>query len=332
MQQMYCSRNSHARRHAGVASPKISPVSFMVRRTAYLTNMCNNTTNITDTSCRVKTLQGLAYIPLFLVGFLVNAAALRAFLAKRDSWTDTHIYMFNLAIADSTLILFLPFRIYDAFFCMPKSLLCTFLMYTHYINMYASILTTIAISVHRYLSIRFPLQARSWKQKKETAFAVCLFFWGLLVTICAIYRKENYPEKLWTCYERCKDQPLNLQFVVIMIFLGFLTPLLIVVFCSSQIICILSKVDDKSEEKKSTIGIVTANMIVFIVCYTPIHVAFLVNHFHPPPPNWHSENTPAHVYLLVSEWIASTNCCFDSISYYFLLIRFYSQVTGSANN
>ncbi|XP_039999674.1 G-protein coupled receptor 35 [Xiphias gladius] len=292
----------------------------MQRNTAHLINLSINTTSA---GCKVDILQGLAYSPLFLLGFLVNAAAFCAFIAKRDSWTDTHIYVFNLVIADSALILFLPFRIYDAFFCLPKTTFCTFLMYVHFINMYASILTSTAISVQRYLTIRFPLRARLWKKKKEAAFVVCLVLWVLLVTICSVFRKENYPEKLWTCYERCKDRPLQLQFIVILIFPGFLAPLVIVVFCSSQIICILSKMDDKSEEKKSIVGIVTANMIVFIVCYTPIHVGFIVNYFYSPPPNWQLIYIPAHVYLLVSEWFAATNCCFDSISYYFLLKRFF---------
>ncbi|KAF1383988.1 hypothetical protein PFLUV_G00137550 [Perca fluviatilis] len=285
--------------------------------------MCNSTTNSTTNNCKEDILQGLAYSAVFLLGFLVNAAALRAFIAKRDPWTDTHIYMLNLVIADTVLILFIPLRIYDAFYCLHPNEFCTFLIFLHYINMYVSIMITTAISVHRYLVIRFPLQARSWRKKKETACAVCLVFWGLLVTICAIFRENNDPKKLWKCYERCKDNQLDPKLIVILVSLGFLAPLLIIVFCSSHIICILLKVGDKSEEKKSTIGIVTANMIVFIVCYTPIHIAFIVNYFEKVPENWQSKYLPAHVYLLVAEWIASTNCCFDSIGYYFLLKQFY---------
>lgn len=284
--------------------------------------MCNNTTDILPFACEAKALQGWAYCPVFLLGFGVNAAALRAFIAKRKSWTDTHVYMFNLAIADFALILFLPFRIYDSFFCLPKNHLCTFLIHIHYMNMYASILTTAAISVHRYLAVMFPLRVRSWRKKKEVACVVCLVFWALLITISTVFKEENYPAKLWTCYERCKDHQLRLEFILILQLLGFLTPLLIVVFCSTQIICILSKAEVKTEETKSIIGIVSANMAVFVVCYTPFHIGFLVNHF--PPKDWQSVYLPAHVYLLVSEWIASTNCCFDSISYYFLLRSFYS--------
>uniref|UniRef100_A0A3B5LSL3 G-protein coupled receptors family 1 profile domain-containing protein n=1 Tax=Xiphophorus couchianus TaxID=32473 RepID=A0A3B5LSL3_9TELE len=236
-----------------------------------------------------STTQGLGYSLVFLLGLVVNGAALWAFVAKRVSWTDTHIYMLNLALADFILVLFLPFRIYDAFFCMPKTLLCTVLIFIHYINMYASILTTTAISVHRYLTIKFPLQARSWKRRKEAAVAVCLLIWVVLVSIVAVFHKDNLPEKLWTCYERCK----NIRIV-------------------------------GSSGKKTTAGIVKANMIVFLVCYTPFHIAFIVNFFSRVPSNWRATYLPAHVFLQVSNWIASTNCCFDSISYYFLLKNFYT--------
>ncbi|XP_053294526.1 G-protein coupled receptor 35 isoform X2 [Pleuronectes platessa] len=280
--------------------------------------------NSTSTSCHVEHLQGLAYTPLFLLGFLINAAALRAFIAKRASWTDTHIYMFNLAIADSALVLFLPFRIFDAYFCLRKNHLCTVLIFVHFINMYASIMTTTAISVHRYLAVRFPLKTRLWRRKKEVAVAVCLCLWGLLVTVSLIFREENSPDRLWTCYERRKDRPLDIQFIWIMVVLGYLTPLVIIVFCSSHIISALSKSDDKSEEKRSIVGLVSANMIVFVVCYTPIHIGFLVNYYSIQPPNWREVHSPQHMYLLVCEWIAATNCCFDSVSYYFLLKHFYS--------
>ena len=237
--------------------------------------------------------------------------------------------MFNLNMADFALILFLPFRIYDAIFCLPKTFFCTFLMFTHFINMYASILTSTAICVHRFLAIRFPLQTKSWRKKKTTAFAVCLFIWGLLLTVCAVFRNENYPKNLWTCFERCKNNPLRREFFLIITFLGYLIPLLIIVICSSQIISILLKMNDRSEETKSTIGIVTANMVVFIVCYTPINVAFLVSYNQLVPPDWQSlKHSPAHKYFLISEWIASTNCCFDSISYYFVLKKFYSKTVN----
>lgn len=277
-----------------------------------------NNCNLSD-SCDVKILQGCAYCPVFFLGFVLNATALRAFVAKWGSWTDTHIYMFNLAIANFTLIFFLPFRIFDSFFCLPKSQLCTVLIHVHYINMYGSILTTTAISVQRYLAIIFPLQVSSWRRKKATASVVCLVMWTLLLTISTVFNKENQPGNLRTCYERCKNIRLKIEFLLTMQLLGFAIPLLIIIFCSTWIIYTLSMAKDKSEEKRSTMGIVMANMVVFIICYTPFHIVFLVNNLPTKPPDCCSDYLPIHIYLLVSEWIASTNCCFDSIGYYFLL-------------
>ncbi|CAN9503392.1 unnamed protein product [Ophioblennius macclurei] len=281
--------------------------------------MDNNTTN--SSSCNITYFKGSAYSVVFLLGLLVNAAALWAFIAKRKSWTDTHIYMLNLAIADSFLVIFLPFRIYEAFYCMPKTPFCTFLINIHFLNMYASIGTTTAISVQRYLAVRFPMQARLWKRKKEVAFAVCVVLWVVLLTLCFVFWGENHPDKLWTCFDRCKDGRLSEKFIALLVGLGYCAPLLAVVFCSSRIVCILQK---RGKALKGISGIVTANMIVFIICYTPIHVAFLVNYFNVLPENWKTAYVPAHHFLGVAEWIASTNCCFDSISYYLLLKRFYS--------
>ncbi|KAM4556475.1 G-protein coupled receptor 35-like isoform 1-T2 [Fundulus diaphanus] len=286
------------------------------------TNATNSTTG-DDARCPQSTLEGFGYSLVFVLGLLICGAALWAFVAKRASWTDSHIYMLNLALADFALVLFLPFRVYDAFFCLPKTFLCTFLIFIHFINMYASILTMTAISIHRYLIIRFPLQARSWRRRKEAAVAVCLLIWLFLISVVVVFQKDNYPEKLWTCYERCKNRRLRQHFTVLLC-LGYLTLLLVIVFCSSRIICILLKDQNQSGERKSIVGIIKANMIVFLVCYTPYHVAIALSLFFTLPPNWMSVYLPSHAFLQASEWIASTNCCFDSISYYFLLKRFYT--------
>lgn len=286
-------------------------------------NISTDATNVTIAFCSQSTIGGLAYSLVFFIGLLINGAALWAFIANRASWTDTHIYMLNLVLADLMLVLCLPFRIYDAFFCLPITFLCTFLIFTHFINMYVSILTSTAISIYRYLCIRFPLHARSLRRKKEAAVAICLLIWAALILIIVVFHKDNYPEKLWTCYERCKNNRLRPQLTWLMS-LGYLALLLIVVFCSSRIICILKEEQNMSNERKRTVGIVKANLIVFLVCYTPIHIAHLFSYFYKVPANWRTTYLPSHEYLLVSEWIASTNCCLDSISFYFLLKRYYT--------
>uniref|UniRef100_A0A4W5PB88 G-protein coupled receptors family 1 profile domain-containing protein n=1 Tax=Hucho hucho TaxID=62062 RepID=A0A4W5PB88_9TELE len=272
----------------------------------------------------IDILQGGSYLSVFLVGLLLNMASLRVFFVKRASWTDTHIYMLNLAAADCALILFLPFRVYNAFQCLGITHFCTFLISTHYINMYASIFTVTAISVHRYLAVKFPFQTRAWRSKK-VAVGVCGAIWVTAVTICGVFSDANHPQKLLTCYQRRKDIPLPVGFLAVLEVLGYLLPLLIIVFCSTQTVMVLLKEKVQEEttvEKRNIIGIITANLIVFVVCYTPIHLGYLLKYL-AITNHWKTLNWDA--FWLVCEWIATTNCLLDSISYYFLLKQFYSE-------
>ncbi|XP_064787904.1 G-protein coupled receptor 55-like [Oncorhynchus masou masou] len=290
--------------------------------------MCNN-----NNTCEVEILQAVGYLPVFLVGLLLNMAVLRVFLAKRAMWTETHVYMLNLAIANCSLVFFLPFRIYNAFHRLDRTNFCTFLISTHYINMYASILTVTAISIHRYLAVKYPFHTRTWRSKKVAA-VVCGTIWVTVVTICVVFRNDNHPRKLITCYEVSQESTLSVEFLVVLEVLGYLLPVLILVFCSTQTIRVLMKEKDEDEdtmvEKRNIIGIVTANLIVFVVCYTPIHLGFLLR-FLFKRNKWESLKL-VRDFWLVCEWIATTNCFLDSISYYFLLKQFYFENSRSAVN
>ncbi|XP_031666351.1 G-protein coupled receptor 35-like [Oncorhynchus kisutch] len=290
--------------------------------------MCNN-----NNTCEVEILQAVGYLPVFLVGLLLNMAVLRVFLAKRAMWTDTHVYMLNLAAANCSLVFFLPFRIYNAFHRLDRTHFCTFLISTHYINMYASILTVTAISIHRYLAVKYPFHTRTWRSKKVAA-VVCGTIWVTVVTICAVFRKDKDPRKLITCYEVSQESTLSVEFLVVLEVLGYLLPVLILVFCSTQTIRVLMKEKDEDEgttvEKRNIIGIVTANLIVFVVCYTPIHLGFLLR-FLFKKIKWESLKLVCDFWL-VCEWIATTNCFLDSISYYFMLKQFYFENSRSAVN
>ncbi|KAJ8011665.1 hypothetical protein DPEC_G00060610 [Dallia pectoralis] len=276
--------------------------------------------------------QGGAYLVVFVVGLLLNIAALRAIITKRAEWTGTHIYMLNLSVADCALVLFLPFRIYDAFSRLEKSIFCTLLISTHYVNMYTSIFTVTAISIHRYLAVKFPFRSSKLMSKK-VAVVVCVIIWISVLVLSIMFCINNEPDQLRSCFERSTQMPVGL--VVVLLVLGYTVPLVGILFCSIQTIMVLRK--EKNEEdttllKKNIVGIITANLIVFVICFTPIHIGFLLRHLFPNPAGCTWLAKFVHDFWLVSEWIATTNCFLDSISYYFLLKKFYSKINRSAND
>ena len=276
------------------------------------------------------TFQQLAYIPVFLLGLLLNTPVLCVLFVRRRDWTDTHIYMLNLALANFALVLFLPVRVYNAYWPLEPSHFCTGMISIHYTNMYSSILIVTCVSVHRYLSVRFPFWVREQRTRKRIATLVCTLVWVTVVTICLGFRSENYPDKLCTCYTR-RDAPLSLEFILVLETVGYLVPLVTMTFCSIQTACLLQRKErtgESSEQKKAFVRIVTANLIVFIVCYTPFHVSLgLIEYHKVDKTGWSSVDDLIHNFRDVTEWIATTNCCLDSFGYYFLLRKCLKDVS-----
>ncbi|XP_036412222.1 G-protein coupled receptor 55 [Colossoma macropomum] len=275
--------------------------------------------------------QQVGYTPVFAVGLPLNISALWFFFRIRH-WTSTHIYMFNLMLADFLLILFLPFRIFDTFCPMRPSEFCTFLICVHYSNMYVSIFTIAVISAHRFIAIKFPLLTKALEaRKKAIAKIVCVLIWMMVMSICTSFLDNLRKDKLRKCYVHRADRQLQLSFLLVLEIVGYLLPIAIITICSTQAICTILKSTEADGslqqfekkdvlERKRIVAIITANMIVFIVCFTPIHISYLVSYLSPHEPG---KVKFSSVFYEVSEWIATTNCCLDSVGYYLLLKKVF---------
>lgn len=279
---------------------------------------CSAKLNHTDVALNM--FDRVGYTLVFSGGLILNITVLFIF-SRIKHWNDTHIYMLNLLIADFLAIIFLPFRILDSFCTLDKTKLCTILVCIHYSNMYCSIFTITAISVHRFLAVRFPFLGRAHKAKRQKiAVSVCILIWTTITIICAIFHPDLNPEYLFSCYNRKMEDKLNLNFFLILEIVGYLVPLAIIILCSTQTIHNLVKSIKNVEKiegmkRKSIAAVISANMFTFIVCFTPIHIGFLLEYL--------SKDRDDNTFRFsdVAQWIATTNCCLDSIGYYFLLKR-----------
>ncbi|KAG9278105.1 G-protein coupled receptor 55-like [Astyanax mexicanus] len=284
-----------------------------------------------DSHADLRLFQRVAYMLVFTVGLPLNISALW-FFSRIQHWTDTHVYMANLMLADVLLILFLPFRIFQTFCPIDPSALCTFLICVHYSNMYVSIFTIMVISAHRLAVIRFPLLARALQTRRKTmARVVCLFIWVFVIAICAGFSSNMFPKKLRECYERKHEHLLDFPFLLVLEIVGYLLPVAIVTTCSGQAICLLNKSTENQLqhaerkhvlERKRVVAIITANLIIFLVCFSPIHLAHLLKYLKSGKSVLFTD-----AFYEVSEWIATTNCCLDAVGYYFLLKKVFKGKT-----
>ncbi|XP_067309412.1 G-protein coupled receptor 55 [Pseudorasbora parva] len=288
---------------------------------------CSSAVNHTEAALRL--FERVAYIPIFTVGFSFNITALCLF-CRIKRWTDMHIYMFNLLAADFLAIIFLPFRILEAFCPITPSILCSFLLCTQFSNMYCSMFTITAISIHRFIAVRFPFLTKALVYKSRMiASTICIIIWVMVAVICAYNHEDLLPEHLKHCYDRKLMDKLRTTFLLLLEILGYIIPIVIVIFCSTQTIYILARslryVEGRDRvERKNIAAVITANMLTFIVCFTPVHIGLLLQFL-----SDESGTNFVHVFLDVAEWIAITNCCLDSIGYYFLLKRVHKRDQSS---
>lgn len=286
--------------------------------------MSNCTLNIT---AGVQNFQLAALIPTFILGVPGNIYVLVTFCRlPRTDWTYMNIYITNMAIADCVVLVLLPVRIASyiwessQLWDQTNKELCYVLVSVYYVNMYVSIFTVTAISVVRYVAIKYPLKAREILCCRN-ALVVCALIWLVTCSLSAAFHRVDEPEKNTTikCFQKNKEEELPLAFILVLNIIGFLVPFLIMLFCSVRVIFKLRKQLEIGfrSEKIQCMFIIAANLIVFVLCFFPIHFGFFFKYVTQAYKHSCSAQFFAHNFVHGAMCVSSMNCALDCFSYYF---------------
>ncbi|XP_043079744.1 G-protein coupled receptor 55 [Puntigrus tetrazona] len=283
--------------------------------------MTNCTLNITT---GVRHFQLAALIPTFILGLLGNIYVLVTFCRlPRTAWTYMHVYITNMAVADCAVLVLLPVRIssfWERLWDQTNKELCFVLVSVHYVNTYASIFMVTAISVVRYVAIKYPLKAREVLSRRK-ALVVCAVIWLVTCSFSAAFHRVDKPAVNGTikCFQKNQDKPLPLLFILVLNVVGFLVPFLIMLFCSVKVIVKLRKQLEIGcrSEKIQCMFIMAANLIVFFVCFFPVHFGFFFKYVAQTHSYSCGTQYLAHNFVQSAICVSSMNCALDSFSYYF---------------
>ncbi|CAM5164422.1 unnamed protein product [Natator depressus] len=271
----------------------------------------------------MKYFQMVIYIPTFILGLILNLLALWVFCCFWKKWTESSIYMINLALMDLLLLFSLPFKMY---YSIQKRqwFLCTFIESLYFVTMYGSIFLIACISLDRYIAIRHPFQARIFRSPRRAGMTCCCVWVVVWLGSIPMYNLKNTDN--FRCFHNMSDQTWSMPVILSVEIFGFLIPFTVMVYCSVKIIQTLLK--DKNQQKKraeqvTSVWIIAANLTVFMVCFTPVHVGiflqFLVRR--------HiivdcSMKQSISLFIQVAMCLANVNCCLDAICYYFTAKEF----------
>lgn len=201
--------------------------------------------------------------------------------------------------------------------------------------MYCSILTMMAIGIDRYLGIVRPMLFRQIRRRKSIAVMSCFLMWAvvlsvlfpLMTTDLTFYIAELH---ITTCFDVLKKDMLPTlgawaAFLFSMVFLLFLLPFCVTIFCYISVICKLAR-DSKTAQKKRAIRLAIIVLMVFTVCFAPNNILLLAH-------------TVLRLYFQKSAYMAyklslclsCLNSCLDPFIYYFASKDFRQKLRQIVN-
>ncbi|KAM9341241.1 C-C chemokine receptor type 6 [Symphorus nematophorus] len=270
-------------------------------------------------------------------GLIGNALVIATYIFYKRTKTMTDVYLFNVAVADLIFVVALPFIIYNEQHNWLMGLVtCKILRSAYSINLYSGMLLLACISCDRYIAIvqarrSFGARSRSLIYSRLICSAVWMFAVALtLPTLIFTERFEEYNP--WdvatvTCQMSfSKNETAKLVKVLVpslQMAIGFLLPLLVMVFCYSSIVCTLLRA--QSSQRHKAIRVVMAVVVVFILCHLPYN-ATLLNHTLSlfKVRSCKAEQLKLRV-LSISRSIAYLHCCLNPILYAFVGVKFRSH-------
>ncbi|XP_062338382.1 G-protein coupled receptor 55 isoform X1 [Osmerus eperlanus] len=254
--------------------------------------MSNNSTMATYCSFEevdrlMTSLELVIYIPIFLMGLVLNTLALVVFCVLLRKWTESTIYMTNLALMDLLLLLLLPFKMHatNNQWSPKHRLLCSFLESMYFVGMYGSIYTIVCIAVDRWVAIKHPFRAKQLRSP-QAALGTCVLVWFLtLGGISPIYGFRQAGDEDFHCFHGFSEKGWTPAVVGCLEVFGFLGPALVLVGCSVQSVKTLK---NSGQERRACERIIYSSLCAFLLPFTPSHLAILLqflvwlfyNHIH----------------------------------------------------
>ncbi|KAG8521491.1 Atypical chemokine receptor 2 [Galemys pyrenaicus] len=267
------------------------------------------------------------YSLIFVLGLGGNLLLLVVLLCYVPRRRMTEVYLLNLAVSNLLFVVTLPFwGISVAWHWVFGNFLCKTVSTLYTINFYSGIFFISCMSRDKYLEIVHAQphhRLRTWA--KSLLLAVMVWAVALVVSIpdMVFVRTHEYPAGVWSCHAdfgghaavwklflRCQQS-----------LLGFLLPLLVMIFFYSRIGCVLIRLRPPGQGRALRIAV--ALVVAFFVFWFPYNLVLFLHSlldlqvFGDCRVSQHLDYA-----LQVTESIAFLHCCFTPVLYAFCSRRF----------
>ncbi|NWI71612.1 SUCR1 protein, partial [Todus mexicanus] len=217
----------------------------------------------------------------FIFGFTGNTIAVFGYIFCLNNWKSGNIYLFNLSLSDLLFLCTLPILVssYSKGQWVKRDVLCHSNRFLLHANLYSSILFLTAISIDRYMAIKYPFREH-FLQKRKTALIVSVTIWiGVILELLPLmyFLEDLRPDNGYRCldYASSGDPVKSLVYSMFLTVFGFLIPLVIMCcFYVKMLLFLKSRSEQVSSvltlEKPLTLVVLT--LAFFSLLFTPYHI------------------------------------------------------------
>ncbi|KTG06289.1 hypothetical protein cypCar_00022852 [Cyprinus carpio] len=301
------------------------------------------TSNSSSHHCGASTQELVASVlpPILIIELLLglpgNAMALCVFSKTFRTWRANVMFLFNLVLSDFLLLISLPFRI-DSFMRGENWIFgdawCRINLFMLSVNRSASIAFMTAVAVDRYFKVAHPHHKINYISTTQAAGVAC-FIWAVVISLRIPLLANKLLDKLSHCRSFSNYDKLSpgLQLHYIVFILEFFLPLLLLIFCSVRIACILrTRKMDKDKKGKRAIGTVLVIVGVFVLCFFPsIGTGLMALHLKKLGPKYCDAYTFTSQLFSTSIAFTYLNSALDPVIYCFSSSIFRNYLKSAVN-
>ncbi|XP_036390531.1 P2Y purinoceptor 3-like [Megalops cyprinoides] len=282
------------------------------------------------------------FLVVLLLGLPLNVLSLWVFSHRLKRWTRSSFFLFNLALADASWLLALPFLVQYHLDGVRWSLgqpFCKAVRLLYHNYFYLSIFFVTCISVDRYLAIVHPLRALSLMGRRQVCL-LCAAIWVVTVVfsypVVEMSLTQHCPlgnRTICTLYVFLEDTGESLPFSLCCSCTGFLLPFTAICYC-----CVCSVRELRARQtfpyrhcrKRRLTQVLSAVLVLFTLLYLPYHLtrnaAIVIRAIYPGNPvAW----KPADLAFALEMCLCSLNTCVNPFFSCFVGRRFRQEFWGT---
>uniref|UniRef100_A0A8D1J6J8 Galanin receptor type 2 n=1 Tax=Sus scrofa TaxID=9823 RepID=A0A8D1J6J8_PIG len=247
---------------------------------------------------------------IFLVGTVGNALVLAVLLHGGQAVSTTNLFILNLGVADLCFIVCCGW--------VFGSLLCKAVHFLIFLTMHASSFTLAAVSLDRYLAIRYPLHSRELRTPRN-ALAAIGFIWGLSLLFSGpylSYYRQSRLANLTVCHPAWSAPRRRAMDLCTFVF-SYLLPVLVLSLTSARTLRYLWRAVEPvaagsgaRRAKRKVTRMISIVAALFCLCWLPHHALILCVWFGRFP-----LTRATYALRILSHLVSYANSCVNPIVY-----------------